>query len=546
MQVCCALPFLARYLFADSRGTAAAGIFAAIGNTAVASHRAPVITRCGALGLHFTIAVGAAAAGVLAAIRYRACLGEGAPLIAGRGAHWLGSTITIGASAARVLAAIGNLAGSSERAPVVASRRAEVSKVLDDRQLALTNLSADVAFSKVIDTILVTYAQQLGTGLTAVFRSARCKTQNEHESGGEELPTSEVHDRHPAGLALIGQRIWPQNSTYYMSSSLEKVKNRDRLWKQATQEFVRAVRGKRSQLAFSRRLGYRGKPVADWERGRRFPTAVSLLSACQTIGIDVVGALERFHAESSAQAKGLDAMALARWLDRMRGTTPIIALARRSGQPRFSVSRWLSGQSQPRFPQFLALLDAITGRAPDLIAELVDISLVPTLREEYLRLQAHRQVAFEEPWTAAVQRVIETVAYAELPVHVTGWIAEYLGISVELERRCIARLQEAALVAWDGDKYRSDPTTVDTRRTAKENQAIKAHWNRVAATRLVQEHDEDVFAYNVISASREDCDRIEMILRSAYREIAGLVAASEPQEEVALIQVQMMRWRDPA
>jgi hypothetical protein len=329
-----------------------------------------------------------------------------------------------------------------------------------------------------------------------------------------------------------------------MSSTLEKVKIRDRFWEQATQEFVRAIRGKRSQLALSRRLGYRGKPIADWERGRRFPTAMSLLSACQTIGIDVSGALERFHAESSSLAQGLDAGSIASWLDRMRGTTPIVTLASRSGQPRFSVSRWLSGQSQPRFPQFLALLDAITGRAPDLIAELVDINLVPTLREEHRRLQAHRQVAFEEPWTAAVQRVIETVAYAELPVHISGWIAEYLGISVDLEKRCLARLGEAAILNWDGSKYQSDPTTVDTRRTAKENQVIKAHWTNVAASRLADSHEDDLFAYNVVSASREDCDRIEMILRSAYREIGGLVAASEPQEEVALIQVQMIRWRD--
>ncbi|MBL4634449.1 MAG: DUF4423 domain-containing protein [Kofleriaceae bacterium] len=324
-----------------------------------------------------------------------------------------------------------------------------------------------------------------------------------------------------------------------------KVKIRDRFWELASREFVRAIRGKRSQKALCLRLGYKGKPVADWERGRRFPTAATLLQACDTIGIDVLGAMHRFHAESASLAEGLDRNSLAGWLNLMRGSVAILTLSERCGYPRFSVSRWLTGQSQPRFPQFLALLDAITGRASDFIAELVDIKLIPTLVAEQERLQAHRQVAFEEPWTAAVQRVIETEAYVELPVHISGWIASILGIAVDVEKTCLQRLQQAGLITLVSGKYRGDPTTVDTRRTAKENLSIKAHWTQVAAVRLPKHQEGDVFAYNVVSASRDDCQRIEAILRSAYREISSLVAASEPQEEVALIQVQMVRWRPP-
>jgi len=279
--------------------------------------------------------------------------------------------------------------------------------------------------------------------------------------------------------------------------------------------------------------------------GRRFPTAATLLQACDTIGIDVLGAMHRFHAESASLAEGLDQNSIAGWLNLMRGNIPIVALSERSGYPRFSVSRWLTGQSQPRFPQFLTLLDTITGRASDFISELVDVELIPTLHEEHQRLQAHRQVAFEEPWTAAVQRVLETDAYLELPVHISGWIASYLGIAVDVERVCLQRLQQAGLVVLVDGKYRGDTTTVDTRRTAKENLSIKAHWTQVAAARLPKPREGDVFAYNVVSASQEDCQRIETILRSAYREISSLVAASEPQEEVALIVVQMMRWQPP-
>ena len=47
----------------------------------------------------------------------------------------------------------------------------------------------------------------------------------------------------------------------------------------AARQLLRALRGKRSQVAFSRRLGYRGNPIADWEAGRRTPTAQEMLRA---------------------------------------------------------------------------------------------------------------------------------------------------------------------------------------------------------------------------------------------------------------------------
>ncbi|MDD9933044.1 MAG: helix-turn-helix transcriptional regulator, partial [Myxococcales bacterium] len=63
----------------------------------------------------------------------------------------------------------------------------------------------------------------------------------------------------------------------------------------ATRQLLRALRGSRSQVAFARRLGYRGNPIADWEAGRRTPTAEALLRVCARIGVDAPAALARFH-----------------------------------------------------------------------------------------------------------------------------------------------------------------------------------------------------------------------------------------------------------
>lgn len=50
-------------------------------------------------------------------------------------------------------------------------------------------------------------------------------------------------------------------------------------------ELVRALRGKRSQTAFSRRLGYRSNVIYGWESGRRWPSSSAFFAAARKTGI---------------------------------------------------------------------------------------------------------------------------------------------------------------------------------------------------------------------------------------------------------------------
>lgn len=318
-------------------------------------------------------------------------------------------------------------------------------------------------------------------------------------------------------------------------------------------QLVRAVRGKRSQVAFSRRLGYGGRPVADWEAGRRFPTPATLLRACVASGIDVEDAFRRFHPPCFHALGAADDAGIAAWLTELRASTPIIELAQRCGHPRFSVSRWLSGQSRPRLPQFLSLVEALTGRTSDLLAELVELSLVPALHAAHQREKAAKRLAFEEPWSAAIVRVIETEAYTALDNHRQGWIANVLKIDSGLEQRCLDKLTDAGLVNLDEatGKFVCSESTVDTHASEREMRQIKSHWARVGLARIEESDPEtsnsgDVFSFNVISVSQEDLDHIRRLLRATYREIRSLVAASSPVEQVALVQLQLAAWNPNA
>jgi DNA-binding transcriptional regulator YiaG len=76
-------------------------------------------------------------------------------------------------------------------------------------------------------------------------------------------------------------------------------------------EWVRELRGKRSQSAFSRRLGYRSNVVHRWEGRAAWP----------------------------------------------------VSLAATSGFSRYSVARWLSGEAEPKLPELLQLIEASSRRA---------------------------------------------------------------------------------------------------------------------------------------------------------------------------------------
>jgi transcriptional regulator with XRE-family HTH domain len=308
-------------------------------------------------------------------------------------------------------------------------------------------------------------------------------------------------------------------------------------------QLIRAIRGRRSQEALSRRLGYSSNPVADWEAGRRFPTAAETFRACALVGIDVRAACERFSPGEGALLAEPSDETVARWLAALRGNTAVKDLAARIGQSRYAVARWLSGDTRPRLPDFLALVDALTNRLSDLVAELVPIEAVPDLLDAHRQRHASRRLAFDEPWVAAVMVLLETEAYRALQEHRDGWIAGRLGVDPEVERRCLARLLEAGLVDRDRrGRFRTrEPLTIDASADPTGTMRLKAHWASLGPERARGPHAGDLVSYNVVAVSREDLERIREAHVRYFMEVRSIVASSRP-EVAALVNIQLLTW----
>ena len=306
-------------------------------------------------------------------------------------------------------------------------------------------------------------------------------------------------------------------------------------------EFVRALRGRRSQVQFSRRLGYRSNVVYMWEAGRRFPSASEALRAAARSGVDLRAAYGRFYpppawidAVDPASAEGVAA-----FLADLRAETPINRIAARAGKNRYSVSRWLSGQAQPRLPDFLALIDATTSRLVDWLAAIVDPTALPSAAAAWAQIEARRTLVREHPWAMAVLRALELEAYRALPGHRSGWIAETLGLPQQVEDDCLLALARAGQIVLREGRWVHVPLTVDTRAGARAGQALKVFWADVARDRLAA-GGPDLFSYNVFSISSADYDRLRELHTAYFRSVRALVAASAPAERVVLANVQLV------
>lgn len=311
---------------------------------------------------------------------------------------------------------------------------------------------------------------------------------------------------------------------------------------EAAKQLLRALRGKRSQVSFSRRLGYEGNVSASWEAGRRFPTACEALRAATLVGVDVANAFNLF--EPSCVPEGFGKAELAEWCDRLRGKETAASLSSRSSLSRDAVGRILRGQSEPRLPEFLSLVSAITGRVADLVARLADIDKIPALAEQYRLQCAARELAFAEPWSVPILRLIETETFQKKAFE-PGRLALILGIDIETEQRCLEALCNAAVLTKDETTYRVlRALTVDARGQPDRLWELKRHWARTGADFVGQETPTNRFSYNLFSCSAADFERIRELQWQFYHQVRGIVASSLPVERVGLLNLQLVEWKD--
>lgn len=312
-------------------------------------------------------------------------------------------------------------------------------------------------------------------------------------------------------------------------------------------ELVRAVRGRRSQVALSRRLKRRSNVLYTWEAGRRYPTAAAFLDLAGRVGIDVRIGVKRFLGslpESLAHRSFSDRTTVALFLAHLREGTTLVELAQRMKKNRVSVGRWLKGEAEPRLPDFLRLIEATSLRLLDFISIFVPPQSLPAAHEAWEMLDAQRRVAYSLPWSHAVLRVLELSEYRRLKRHRPGFIAARLGITEAEEETCLSALAGSRLIVRRKGRWAvARVLTVDTRNNPEAGRLLKGHWADVARARLpeLEPGGHDLFSYNLFTVSEKDWERLREMHIAYFLELRRVIETSEPAERVALVNLQLLR-----
>jgi hypothetical protein len=306
-------------------------------------------------------------------------------------------------------------------------------------------------------------------------------------------------------------------------------------------ELVRAVRGDRSQAALSRSFGYRSNIVSRWEACAAFPTASRFLGLLAEHSPERPSYVATFFGRVPVVFGGIEPTSragVAAFLRELRGKTPILSVARDAGVNRYSVSRWLSGDSEPRLPELLLLVQVMSGRVLDLLACFCDPKRMSSVVRAWAELELTRSLAYEMPWSHAVLRALELDDAGHQ--HQKAWLSERLGIPVSEVARALQALVQTGQVKKEGGRFRLQRViSVDTSRDREKRHGLKVAWTRTALERL-ETGAPSYSGYSVFAISRADLRRLRELHLEYVRAMQYVIGASEPGECVGLFCVQLL------
>lgn len=314
-------------------------------------------------------------------------------------------------------------------------------------------------------------------------------------------------------------------------------------YERVASDILRALRGRRSQVAFARKLGFRSNVAHNWETGRHYPTAAETLRIAVRAGVDVRAGLERFYRNPPSWLARTDPASetgVIELLRDLKGRTPLAHLARMSGLSRFTLTRVLSGRSEPRLPDFLRIVEASSLRMLDFIDVLVRPAELPSIGKDWQLLHAARSAAYDEPWTLAVVRALELGAHEASPHDSAAFVAARLGIPRSAVERCLELLELSGQIRRIDNRYHViAETAVDTRQDPVRARQLRKWWLERALERFGEGEDR-IFSYSVFGISNRDYEKVRELHRAYFRALRAIVAASESGERVVLASMQLV------
>jgi DNA-binding transcriptional regulator YiaG len=314
---------------------------------------------------------------------------------------------------------------------------------------------------------------------------------------------------------------------------------------------MRALRGRRSQPAFSRLLGFRSNTVYSWESGRRHPEVSLFLRAALAGGRNARRKLADFFelpAESFEGRRGYSARTVRRLVEQLVGRSAKSVLARELDVDRTTLGRWCLGKTEPRLPEFLRLVQLSTQRLLQFVGVFIDPSKLDSTRASHAHLMGQQRLAYDLPLSHAVLRALELTAYGKLPRHSATFLATEVGLTEREVVRYLEELEATGQALRDGERYSvAEILTIDTREDPEQNRRLKQFWAKEALDRFESRRTsaDTLFSFNLFAISESSYQKIRELHLAYYERLRALIEQSETADRVVLMNLQLVPLRAP-
>lgn len=288
------------------------------------------------------------------------------------------------------------------------------------------------------------------------------------------------------------------------------------------QQILKGLRGRMSQTGLSRALGFDFNQVHRWEKGAPQISWTDYLKFAEKCGIRVSEELRR---EFSYQGSAWDLPCFLRYI---MGRRDISSAANEAGLSRFSLSRWLHEESEPKLRDILQLVRSLTSYFPWMVSVLAGGKPIPEFSEQISVREIVRQTFARKPWLILVYVALEDSRYKKRAAHDPEVLADILGIEIKIIEESLSDLKRLSIIKKAKGRW-----AVAAESTHLE---LGPHWNAQFAEYYRRTYSLPLGdpKYEILSCSAASMKKIQEAYVKVCYEVQTLLAEEDVNDDTEL------------
>lgn len=314
-------------------------------------------------------------------------------------------------------------------------------------------------------------------------------------------------------------------------------------------ELLRALRGDRTQLELSRRLGYSFNQVGKWESDAKRLKWPDFYDLCEVVGAPIDRALREVFLVIQEDPR--EPLSVIQALRCFHGSMPLPTISKKLHCHISVLRRWIAGTVVPDVEAIFGLMDLRKGFFPLFLSKLAPVDSLPSVQDRILADELTRSRIKTDPELVSVELALRLEAYKALPTHSDSFIAQATSLRIADVQERLRWLESSGRIRLTNGKYATvrnlDNLTGDPVAVAR----LRRHWaqrtldrfdtpNGVPTNSKLRPNFQSCL---VCTVSKQEMSRIFDILNRCFEEIRQLESPTPQAEDE--IRVLMMDFFSP-